>query len=210
MSKRSYTRLTESQWDEAAERNARGETYEQIAERFGTSVRAVATNLPPAQERRRLALAASATGSAATSPMPAIAIASVPDVTDREGATRHWRQTAWADAQAIQARLRQEMASPAPDARNIRALSAGAAALKDLIRIGGDVLEVDKHAADEIIPELVIRELTDIEVMTIRTKQRQEQGDDLDEDERQALAAFANAEQLVEAETEDESLVIEG
>jgi len=194
MPKRTYVRLTESQWDAAAEMNARGDDYETIANRFGTSVRNVATHLPPALERRRLAIASSPTASAATSPVASIAVTTIPDVTDREAATKHWRQTAWSDTQALQAKLRQELASPAPDARSIRALSAGAEALRNLIRIGSDVLEVDKNAADEIMPVLTIRELTASEVEEIRAQQRKEDNDGLEPEEREALLAFASEE----------------
>jgi len=177
MTRRSYARLTKSQWDEAAEQNSRGASYDDIAKTLGVSVRAVATHLPPALERRRAAIAASATGSAATCPVPSISIAAIPDVADREAATKHWRQTAWADTQALQARLRQELTNPAPDAKAIRALGAGAEALKHLIAIGRNVLDVDKAAADVELPELIVRELTLVEVSEIRRKQLEETGD---------------------------------
>jgi len=177
MAKRGYKCLTEAEWDAAAEANSRGDSYEAIADSFGVSVRAVATHLPPALERRRAAIAASATGSAATCAVPSISVAAIPDVSDREAATKHWRQTAWADTQALQARLRHELTSPAPDAKAIRALGSGAEALKHLIAIGRTVLDVDKDAADVELPELVVRELTLVEVSEIRRKQLEETGD---------------------------------
>ena len=105
---------------------------------------------------------------------PPLVAASIPDVADREEATRHWRQAAWTDSQALQMRLREVINAPSPDARAIRALSAGADALKTLIAIGRNVLEVDQHAADEIIPELIVREMTEEEVASIRERQRRE------------------------------------
>ncbi|WP_143217356.1 hypothetical protein [Acetobacter sp. DsW_063] len=177
MSKRSYNRANTASWDEAAELNSRGHTQTEIAAKLGVSERSVATHLPAALERRRKAIAASPTGSASTSPVPSVAIATIPDVADREAATRHWRQTAWADTQALQARLRSEMSNPAPDAKAIRALSAGAEALRNLIRTGAEVLEVSKQAADIIIPELVVRTISDEEVADMRRRQRAENGD---------------------------------
>ncbi|MBF0863469.1 MAG: hypothetical protein ABF932_04675 [Gluconobacter potus] len=202
MKTRKYVRPTTATWDEAAELYSRGLTQDDIAERLNVSVRSVANNLHDALDRRRAALAASVTGTAATSPVPSIATASVPNVTEREEATKHWRATAWADSQAIQARLREEMSKPAPDARAIRAFTAGADALRNLIKIGADILEVDKHAADEIIPELVVREITPEEVAAIRAKQRLENGD-LDPAELAALKEEASND-----ESDEEKLVI--
>lgn len=174
MTRRRYKTLTSAEWDLAAEQNSQGDDYGTLADRWGVSVRSVATHLPTALDRRRRALASSCTGEASTSPVMSIAVTTLPDVTDREEATRHWRQAAWADSQTLQVRLRQEITSPSPDARAIRALSAGADALKTLIAIGRNVLEVDHHAADEIIPELIVREITPEEVAEIRDRQRRE------------------------------------
>ncbi|OUJ14710.1 hypothetical protein HK28_11830 [Acetobacter sp. DsW_063] len=69
------------------------------------------------------------------------------------------------------------MSNPAPDAKAIRALSAGAEALRNLIRTGAEVLEVSKQAADIIIPELVVRTISDEEVADMRRRQRAENGD---------------------------------
>lgn len=169
MARRRYKILTPEEWDQAAEQNSQGDDYSLLADRWGVSVRSVATHLPAALERRRFTLAASITSTETPS-----AVTSIPDVADREEATRYWRQSAWADSQALQTRLREEIAAPSPDARAIRALSAGADALKILIAIGRNVLEVDHHAADEVIPELVVREITAEEVAEIRERQRRE------------------------------------
>ncbi len=169
MARRRYKVLTAAEWDQAAEEHSRGDDYNVLADRWGVSMRTVATHLPAALERRRVALAPST-----TSAEPSLVATSIPDVADREEATRHWRQAAWADSQTLQTRLREEIAAPAPDARAIRALSAGADALKILIAIGRNILEVDHHAADEVLPELIIRELTPEEVTAIRNQHHRE------------------------------------
>ncbi|MBS1078075.1 hypothetical protein JK217_09985 [Gluconobacter kondonii] len=169
MARRRYKVLTAAEWDQAAEENSRGDDYGTLADRWGVSKRSIATHLPAALERRRLALAPST-----MSAEPPLVAASIPDVADREEATRHWRQAAWTDSQALQMRLREEINAPSPDARAIRALSAGSDALKTLIAIGRNVLEVDQHAADEVLPELIIRELTPEEVAQMRDRQRRE------------------------------------
>lgn len=169
MARRRYKTLTSAEWDLAAEQNSRGDDYGTLADRWGVSLRSVATHLPAALERRRFALAPST-----MSAEPPLVATSIPDVADREEATRHWRQTAWIDSQALQMRLREEINAPSPDARAIRALSAGSDALKTLIAIGRNVLEVDHHAADEVLPELIIRELTPEEVTQMRNRQRRE------------------------------------
>ena len=183
--KRSYAVLTEADWTDAAEKSARGATQADLAAEYGVSERTVATHLPKALERRRKALAASTGGTASTSHVPAMVLAGLPDV-----ATRHWRQSAWCDTQALQSQLRALTANTAPDAKAIRAISAAAAALKDLIKIGADILDVDRLAVDEEIPELVIRELTAAEVAAIRQGQVDRQangGAELDPEELEAL-----------------------
>lgn len=188
--KRSYAVLTEADWTDAAEKSARGATQADLAAEYGVSERTVATHLPKALERRRKALAASTGGTASTSHVPAMVLAGLPDVADRESATRHWRQSAWCDTQALQSQLRALTANTAPDAKAIRAISAAAAALKDLIKIGADILDVDRLAVDEEIPELVIRELTAAEVAAIRQGQVDRQangGAELDPEELEAL-----------------------
>lgn len=200
--KRKYTRPTKATWDEAAELYSRGLTQDDIAEKLNVSVRSVANNLPQALERRMVALTTSVTGTAVTSPVPSIALAGIPDVADREAATRHWRAAAWADLQAVQAKLREEMGAPVPDVRALRAISTSAEALRNLIRIGADVLEVDKNAADEIMPELIIREITPEEVAAIRAKQRFENGD-LDPADIEALK-----EASMECDSDDEDRLI--
>lgn len=169
MARRRYKILTQAEWDQVAEQNSQGDDYGTLADRWDVSVRSIASHLPAALERRRLALAVSATREE-----PTFVAASIPNVEDREEATRRWRQAAWTDSQALQTRLREEINAPSPDARAIRALSAGADALKTLIAIGRNVLEVDHHAADEIIPELIVREITPEEVAEIRDRQRRE------------------------------------
>ena len=205
---RTYTKLDSARWDEAAELHARGLTQTEIADKLGVSPRSVNTNLPAALERRRLALAASTGGTAATAPIPGIALAALPDVADREASTRHWRQAAWADVNALQAKLRALTSEPAPDQRAIRSLQAAAGALRDLIKIGSELVGADRHAADEELPELVVRELTDSEVAAIRQSQREKASGlgDLDDADRLAL----NLDDDDGGDAEGHAVVVEG
>ena len=197
MTRRRYKTLTSAEWDLAAEQNHQGDDYGTLADRWGVSVRSIANHLPSALERRRLALAVSATREE-----PTFVAASIPNVADREKATRHWRQAAWADSLALQTRLREEINAPSPDARAIRALSAGADALKTLIAIGRNVLEIDHHAADEIIPELIVREMTAEEVASIRERQRRE--DPIATAEARLAFEGIDVEDCIEVISEDE------
>ena len=43
-----------------------------------------------------------------------------------------------------------------------------------MVAIGRNVHEVDQHGADEVLPELIIRELTPEEVAQMRDRQRRE------------------------------------
>jgi len=211
MAPRKYTTLSIAQWDEAAERNSRGDTYEQIAEYYDVSERAVATHLPRAIERRRAAVAASVDGTVATATSISIMLPSLPHVSDRKAATEHWRQVAWADTQSVQARLRHQLSQPALDAREIRALSSAAEALRSLIKTGREVLDVDRNAADEVIPELIIRELTVEEVAEIRQKQRnQARGLDLDAADFAALDEATAESARSDGDSLDMDIVEEG
>ncbi len=172
--KRRYTRLTPERWAEARAAWATGGvTAEDLAARFGCSVRAVQLHM--AEHKVAKGSAAAALAAAVEAKVLAEALPSEDDLAHR---IRDTREGTYADAVAIQ-RLVMGNVALAQDPRTamgavaaLRALDLAAAAVGRTQRIRWLALGIDKAlpAAGEL-PELPIRALTDEEVEAIRAQQ---------------------------------------
>lgn len=186
--RRRYVRLSSEQWAEArAAWVTGGVTAEELARRYGCSLRAIQLHMLQHKAEKGSALAKHA--AAVEARVLAEALPSNDDLATR---IRETREATYANATAIQqlvmnnVQLAQDPTTALGAVAALRALDLAAAALGRTQRVRWLALGLDKAlpASDEL-PELLIREMSAEEVIAIRDQQHR---DDAELNTGQSLA----------------------
>lgn len=188
---RKYKRVTDEQWQEITDKYLLGASAKELSEEYDVAESTISTRFTRLGISKRLttALAAPTPIVPASSSHSASALPSIPTGTEltAEEVTqriRTVRQAGYYDALQLQQIIRATI-SALPTPTSIRESAAIAKTVESLTNSLGKVYRVAEKAlqmdrenadADAILPELPIREMTDIEVRIIRHRQELEDG----------------------------------
>lgn len=208
--RRRYARLSAEEWAEArAAWMTGGVTAEELAQRYGCSLRAVQLHMAKHKAQKGSAIAARAAAVEAR-----VLAEALPDEDDLATRIRQTREGTYRDAMTIQqlvmqnVLLAQNPTTALSAVAALRALDLAATALGRTQRVRWLALGLDKAPPEPTeLPELPIRVLTDEEVAAIRAQQ--EQDDALSPHAQARARAHEDAEDdvVIEGEDDDEALI---
>ena len=210
--KRQYTKLSSSDWDALIRiYSCGGATLFELSATHGVSVSAIMSHarargatrrgtLPPAAAVRAVSSTAKTASGITTGIVPR-------SLATTEDKIRETNEAAYADATAIQNLLRIALAalpapaSPAELSAVVRCADQAANTLDRCNKIRRQVLRMDRenNAADAMLPELPIIEMTQLETEAMRAQQARE--------DRELGVEVSHADQLPEQDEDDHGVI---